>query len=217
MNSKRIPINLLIFDFDGTLTDSIPAAVEAIQAMMVELGLPHKTKEEIHKHIGYGEAHLVSGSIGSKEPKLLKTALEIYSKHIKAGIKTVPVYPHVKELLGFFEQKPKIIISNKKDEFIKMILDHHYLTSYFIDIFGEDRAPSRKPDPSTLNKILEEYKISPDRTILIGDMAVDVQTGKNAKVVTCAVTYGFDDRSKLERSNPDFLIDDILKLKGLIY
>lgn len=62
----KFPVDLLIFDFDGTLTDSIPAAVTAIQAMIEELGLPHKTKEQINQHVGYGEIPLVSGAIGSK-------------------------------------------------------------------------------------------------------------------------------------------------------
>jgi len=213
----KFPVDLLIFDFDGTLTDSIPAAVAAIQAMIEELGLPHKTKEQINQHVGYGEIPLVSGAIGSKDPVLLKKAMDLYfKKYIQEGIETIPLYPHVKEFLELFKEKKKIILSNKRDEFIRMILGHHRLTSYFTEILGGDTAPCLKPDPCAIIDLLKKYQISPERTLFIGDMTVDVETGKNAKVRTCAVTYGFDGREKLKASGPDFLIDDLLELKGLI-
>ena len=218
MNStRRLPADLLIFDFDGTLTDSIPPAIEAIQDMLAELGLPHKTKEEINKYVGYGEIPLVSGAIGSDEPSLLKKAIDSYERiYTKDRINSVTVYPHVKETLEFFKSKNKIILSNKKDDFIKLILKNHHLDDYFTEVLGGDTAPCLKPDPCAINDLLDKYKILPGRTLFIGDMTVDIETGKNAGVHTCAVTYGFDSRQKLERSAPDFLVDDILQLKDLI-
>ena len=214
---NRTPIDLLIFDFDGTLTDSIPPAVTAIQSMIKELNLPFKTREEINQHVGFGEAPLVSGAIGTEEPKLLKKAMEVYFKHyVEEGIKKVPLYPHVKEFLDHFKNKSKVIISNKKTDFIKIILDNYSLTSYFADILGGDSAPCLKPDPCAILEMLKKHNVPPDRALFIGDMTVDIETGKNAKVHTCAVTYGFDSRSKLEKHKPDFLIDDLLQLKDLI-
>jgi len=211
------PIDLMIFDFDGTLADSIPPAIEAIQAMLKELGLPYKTKEEINQHVGYGEVPLVSGAIGSSDPKLIATALDSYFKHYaQEGIGKVELYPHVREMLEYFKDKSKAIISNKRDLFIKMILDQHDLIDHFCEILGSDTSPCLKPDPCALLKILEDNNISPDRTLFIGDMTVDIETGKNAKVWTCAVTYGFDPRSKLEKYKPDFIIDDMIELKELI-
>ena len=81
MPKDLIPIDLLIFDFDGTLADSIPPAVEAIQTMLLELNLPYKTKEQINQHVGFGEEPLVSVAIDSKNPTLLKTAMEVYFRH----------------------------------------------------------------------------------------------------------------------------------------
>jgi len=214
---EKSPIDLLILDFDGTLTDSIPSAVAAVQKMLVELGLPYKTKEEIDQHVGYGEVPLVSGAIGTSEPKLLKTAIEVYFKHyMQEGIGEIPLYPNVKEFLEFFKAKTKIIVSNKKHGFIKMILDRHGLTRYFAEILGGDTAPCLKPDPCVIIDLLRKYRVAPERALLIGDMTVDVETGKNAKVQTCAVTYGFHDRSKLEKLKPDFIVDNLLELTELI-
>jgi len=214
---KRTPIDFLIFDFDGTLTDSIPAAVLAIQKMIAELGLPYKSKEEINKHVGYGEVPLVSGSIGGDEPKLLKRAMEIYFRHyIEEGIKTIPLYPQVREFLEYFMSKPKIIVSNKKDEFIRIILNNHGLISCFKEILGGDTAPCLKPDPCVIVELIRKYKVLPERALFIGDMIVDIETGKNAGIKTCGVTYGFDGREKLTAHHPDFLVGDLLELKDLI-
>ena len=213
----KLKIDLLIFDLDGTLTDSIPPAVESIQKMMAELGFPPKTKEEINQHVGFGELPLVSGAIGTSEPKALKKALETYFKHyVQEGIKRVPLYPHVNELLEHFKSKIKVIVSNKKYEFIKIILDNYQLTPYFKEILGGDTAPCLKPDPCMIIDLLKKYNVAKERALFIGDMTVDVETGKNAGIHTCAVTYGFDGRAKLETAQPDFLINDLLELTKLI-
>ncbi len=207
----------MVFDLDGTLTDSIPSALEAIQAMVKELGLPARTKEELNPHVGFGEIALVAGAIGSTEPKLVEKAREIYYRHYNArGLKTIPLYPHVKEVLEHFKDKTKIIVSNKRDEFILTILDNHNIAGYFEEILGGDTAPCLKPDPCAIEVLLEKYQVTKNRAIVIGDMTVDIETGRNAGVHTCGVTYGFDGREKLAAVKPDFLIDDLLELKSLI-
>jgi len=216
INTMKIPIDLLIFDFDGTLTDSIPAAEDAIQVMIAELNYPYRTREEIREHIGFGEWALVSGSIGLEDEEKVKAAQRIYYEHVLNNLNEISLYPHVKEFLELFKDKIKIIISNKRDEFIKRILDIHKLTAYFKEVLGGDSSPCLKPDPCALLGIIEKYKVPNDRVLLIGDMTVDIETGKNAGVKTCAATYGFDGKEKLKKSNPDLLIDDILELKELI-
>lgn len=210
------PIDMLIFDFDGTLTDSIPVAEEAIRAMLGELGYPDKTKEEIRQFIGFGEWALVAGSIGTEDTEKVKAAQAVYYKHVSKNLNKVPLFPHVREFLETFKDKTMIIISNKRDEFINKLLANLNLTNYFKDVLGGDSAPCLKPDPCTLLKVIEKYNVPKDRVLFVGDMTVDVETGKNAKIRTCAVTYGFDDRETLIASKPDLLIDDLLDLKELI-
>jgi phosphoglycolate phosphatase len=217
MGPKLIPIDVLIFDFDGTITDSIPPAVSAIQKMLKELGLPDRSKKEINAFVGYGEIPLIEGAIGSKDTALMKKAMKLYEEiYIKEGIKKISLYPHVREFLDHFRDKIKIIVSNKKDLFIRMILKELKLAEYFIEVHGGDTMPCLKPDPFAINAMVKKYGVSKDRVLFIGDMTVDIDTGKNAKVRTCAVTYGFDPESKLRKHKPDMMINDLMELKGLI-
>lgn len=210
-------IDLLIFDFDGTITDSIPSAVKAVQKMMAELGFPHKTAEEINKHVGYGEAPLISGSIGSNDPKLIDKAMKAYAEiYFKSGLKNITVYPHVKETLELLNDKIKVILSNKKDDFINKIMENTGLSKYFKEVMGGDTSPCLKPDPCAVVKIANKYKIPKEKILFVGDMAIDIQTGKNAGVLTCGVTYGFDGKEKVQKENPDYLIDDFGDLKNII-
>jgi len=206
----------LIFDFDGTLADSLPAAVKSIKQMLWDLDLPQKSEDEIGQHIGFGEWALVAGSIGSQKEDEIKQAQALYYRHNFENIKEVKLYPHIRELIEFFGDKIKLIIPNKRDEFIKMILQNHKLDQYFKEILGGDSAPCLKPDPCAILHVLEKYKVAPARALFIGDMTIDIETGKNASVLTCAVTYGFHSRSDLDKMQPDFLIGDILELKELI-
>ena len=212
----RIPVDLLIFDFDGTLADSLPPAVEAIQEMQAKLGYRKMTPREINDHIGFGEISLVAGSIGTNDSEKIKEAQKTYYDIYTQKLKKIKLYPHVNEIIEFFKNKIKLVVSNKRDEFIRIILGDHGLLDSFAEILGGDTSPCLKPDPCVINHVLEKYKIAKERALFIGDMTVDIETGKNAGIKTCAATYGFHSRAKLEALKPDFLINDILELKGLI-
>jgi phosphoglycolate phosphatase len=213
----KTPVDLIIFDFDGTLADSIPGAVAAIQSMLKTLNYPAKSVEEINSHVGFGEEPLVSGSIGSNDPQKVKEAMGVYfDRYQKEHINKIQLYPHVKETLEHFKDKKMVILSNKKQGFIKVILKNHGIDKYFSEVLGGDTAPCLKPDPCEVLNILSRHKVEKGRALFVGDMTVDIETGKNAGILTCGVTYGFDGRGKLEAAKPDMLIDKLLALIELI-
>ena len=214
---SKVPIDLLVFDFDGTLVNSVPGVVASIHAMQAELNLPHKTEQEISRHIGYGEKFLFEAVLGSKDQKLYEKAFGAYSKHYRnKSLEETNIFPHLKEILEEFKDKIKVIISNKREEFIRLILENHQIAGYFAEIVGGDSSPCLKPDPRAIKDILKKYKILPERALFVGDMLVDIETGKNAGVLTCGVTYGLEGREKLKNTHPDFLVDDLLELKDLV-
>jgi len=213
---RKVPVDLIMFDFDGTLADSLPAAVKAIQLMLAELGYPRKNGEEIGRHIGFGERALVAGSIGSEEKEKVDQAQASYYRHNSEQIKLVELYPHVRETLEHFRDKKMVVVSNKRDEFIIKILEAQGVHSYFKEVFGGDSSPCLKPDPCVLLSILKEYGVRPERALLVGDMKIDIDTGKNAGVITCGAAYGFEGRDKLAAEKPDFIIGDIEELRTYI-
>jgi phosphoglycolate phosphatase len=208
-------VELIFMDFDGTIADSIPAAVEAVQEMLKELGYPPKTKEEIGVFVGFGETPLISGSIGTNDPQKLEKAMQVYEKQVAKKFHKVKTYPNINEFLEYFKSKKKIVLSSKKDAFIHEILKLLGIDKYFIEVVGGDTAECLKPNPYMIHKLMETYGAKSQETLMIGDMTIDMETGKNAKILTCGVSYGFDGREKLAKYSPDFLVDNILDLVDL--
>ena len=166
--------------------------------MLKELGLPHKTSEEMRKHVGYGEIPLLYRRDRFKRSRAPQESLGDLRAQLslQEASRPFPCIRTCREFLEEFRDKPKIIISNKKYDFIMEILKNHGLTGYFDEVYGGDTSPCLKPDPCLIKGIIEKRGVDKRRVLFVGDMTVDIETGRNAGVMTCAVTYGFDERKK---------------------
>jgi len=80
---------------------------------------------------------------------------------------------------------------------------------------GGDSLDVKKPDPKGLKLLMSELNFSEKQVVMIGDSAVDIETGKQAGVMTCGVTYGLGNLVSLLDSKPDYLIDNLSDLKLL--
>ena len=83
------------------------------------------------------------------------------------------------------------------------------------DVAFEQIFPEKKPDPTGLNALIAEARVDRDRTVMVGDSAVDVQTARNAGTRSCGVRWGFQPETFVV-SPPDFLIDDMRELMLLL-
>ncbi|MBQ3181983.1 MAG: HAD family hydrolase, partial [Clostridia bacterium] len=121
-------------------------------------------------------------------------------------VKTVP-FDGIFKLLKFLEDENIIIniLSNKRDEFVKELVAHYFPDLKFKCANGELPKVPQKPDPSAALNIAKECNISPEEILFIGDSIYDIQTGKNAKMKTIAVTWGYQPQDMLLKENPDFL------------
>ena len=209
--------DLILFDLDGTLTDSIHPALLAIQEMLAVLKYQHKTTDEIKQYVGFGEVPLVEGAIGTNNKKLVREAMEVYlSIYKKKWLKNLPLYPNVKETLLHFNSKKMAIVSNKASNLIEMILANHGIRNLFIRVYGGDNSPCLKPDPCVVKMLIAETGIPKSNVLFVGDMAVDIKTAKRSGIKSCAVSYGFDPVEDLIREKPDFLINDFVKILDIV-
>jgi phosphoglycolate phosphatase len=87
------------------------------------------------------------------------------------------------------------------------------LDLHFFRVYGGNSFPEKKPDPVGLNALIAESGADRERTIMVGDSAVDVQTARNAGTRSCGVRWGFQPETFVA-SPPDFLIDDMRDLIG---
>lgn len=209
------PIDLLIFDLDGTLIESKWDIATAVNLTLRDLGLPVREQEEIFSFVGDGIKHLLRLSVGEENQSRYEDALRVFRGHYLAHcLDRTQFYPGIDRVLAHYAAKHKAVATNKSLEYTTRILDglgaHH-----FTYIVGGDNGYGLKPEPGMLLKILDALNVRRDRAVLIGDSTNDINGGHNAGIKVCAVGYGMGNREKMAACNPDWFIEQPEDLIGL--
>ena len=216
MNKRKV--SLLVYDFDGTLVDTLLDISNAVNLVLEELGLRTLSRDTIRKYVGKGVERLMAQSIDGTNYADLPCAVELFRKHYSKNLMNhTRFYPSGREILEHFRDKKQAICSNKPEDFVKRILESLGSLEPFDAIIGGDSLKSRKPDPEGLLHLLEHFQCSPDQAVLVGDSPVDIETGQRAGVHTCLVTFGFGDPKEVASAGADCSIDHLLKLKDLFH
>lgn len=210
-------IDLFLFDLDGTLIDSKRDIADSVNFTMRKLGLPELGLDLIYSFVGNGVTPLIKRAVESASSTAgFEQALAIFMAHYDEHcLDSTDLFPGVLEVLKRFQSTPKVVVTNKSQSFSEKIVRGLKLTPLFDGLFGGDTSFPKKPAPDVVHHLMQTCKASPGRTVIIGDSAVDIQTGKNAGILTCGVTYGFRPRKELEESGCDALIErptDLLSL-----
>lgn len=211
-------IELIIFDLDGTLVDSRMDIANAVNFTLKNLNLKQKSIRELSSYIGRGVEDLLRKSLGEKKDILLKKALLVFEEyHRKHSTDNTTLYPNVKEVLEHFKTQKKVIITNRKYESTLLVLKALGIYKYFEDIVGGDNTGCAKPSSCPLDKIIHSLDMHKGKTIIVGDMDIDILAGRRAGIITCAVTYGIGKKEDIIKAKPDFIIDDIIELTNIVY
>ncbi|MGH7252264.1 MAG: HAD family hydrolase [Nitrospiraceae bacterium] len=204
---SRVPIDLLIFDLDGTLIESKWDIATAVNLTLGDLGLARRPQEEIFSFVGDGIKRLLRQAVGEENHPRYEEALRVFRGHYLAHcLDRTRFYPGVEDVLTHFGGKHKAIATNKSLEYTTKILDglgaHH-----FAYVVGGDDGYGLKPEPGMLLNVIQTLNVHKDRTVLIGDSTNDINGGHNAGIRVCAVGYGMGNREKMAACQPDWFIE----------
>ena len=209
-------ISLIVYDFDGTLVDTFADIAGSVNLALTEMGLNPLDKKTIRGNIGSGMFNLMTRSLMESSCNDIETSVLLFQKHYSLHLlDQTNFYPNGKEIVKYFFDKKNAILSNKPISFIEKILKALNFSKPFDSIIGGDSLDVKKPDPKGLLLMMNKFSCSPENTLMIGDSAIDIETGKHAGVITCGVTYGLGNLDSLTNSNPDYLIDNLSQLKSL--
>ncbi len=204
-------IKLIIFDLDGTLVDSAPDITNALNYASGPYGFEQLTVERTTSLVGEGVTRLIEKLVGQKAEGLkdvvLKRFLEYYSEHLTDF--TVP-YPGVRETLKMLGEYRKAVLSNKREDLSRGLLENLGLSGYFDIIWGSDSVSEKKPSPAPVLEMLKKISCGADEAVMVGDSNYDIEAGRAAGVRTVAVSYGYRDISLLREA--DFIIDNMREL-----
>ena len=212
---------LIIFDLDGTLIDSMPDLAQAINRTLSHFELTPLTLEEATLFIGNGAVKLVERALEhALKPKnvtedLFKEAFDYYTSAYREVVcdKTF-LYPGVLETLQHLDNNGYVmtICTNKPSEFIEPILDKLSIKQYFKYWIGGDSLKEKKPDASPLFYLAEKMNKDVDDCIMVGDSKNDILAAQNANMECIGVSYGYNYNEHISIYNPTKVVDNFGEL-----
>lgn len=216
---EQMQINLLVFDLDGTLIDSRLDLALSVNATRADAGMQPLEHETIYSYVGNGAPTLIRRVLGPETSseqveRSLQFFYEYYREHM---LDNTTLYPGVQEALDELVdgEKQLAVLTNKPVRFSRLLIERLGLAEHFRRIYGGNSFETKKPDPQGLNFLMEELGISQDRTMMVGDSAVDIETAQHAGVTSCGVTYGLQPES-FHHCPPQILVDSLGKLVELL-
>ena len=203
----KTPVDLMIFDLDGTLIESKWDIAQSVNFTLAELGLPERPIEDIFGFVGDGVKRLLRLAVGEGNQAKFDEALKIFrGYYLEHCLDRTGFYPGIEPMLQHFIHKDKAIATNKSIEYTRVILNG-LGPQHFRYMVGGDNGFGLKPEPGMLLHIMEKTGASKERTVLVGDSTNDINGGHNAGIRVCAVGYGMGNRTKMEACLPDWFIE----------
>lgn len=209
----------VIFDLDGTLLNTLDDLADATNYALKECGYPTREINEIRQFVGNGVEMLIRRAVPQNTPEdKIQECLAIFKIFYlhNSRNKTKP-YEGIITLLTNLKNKGfKIgVVSNKFDKAVKQLCNDYF--GGLIDAAaGESPYVHKKPSPDGIFKIIKELNAQIDKTVLIGDSEVDIQTAKNAGIPSIGVLWGFRSEKDLIEAGAEELVDTPERLEFIL-
>lgn len=211
---------LITFDLDGTLIDSVPDLAVAVQKALHEVALAAPDENIVRDWVGNGAQVLMERALrwalnSAPEENLQTAAYEAFMRHYGVAPNTLTqLYPGVEQTLRALhgEGYRLALVTNKPERFIAPILSHFELLPLFTLCIGGDTLNEKKPSPIPLLHVANQLDISPSASVMVGDSQHDIVAGKAAGFTTIALPYGYNHGEPIQSSQPDLLIASLVEL-----
>ncbi len=202
-----------MFDLDGTLINAYKAIQDTLNYTLKQLGYKNQeTYEEAKRAVGLGDKKFIEKFF---KPEDIETALKIYNQYHVSIIKDKTfLMDGTKEVLSYLKNKGIFlaVTSNRPGISGFPLLKNLGIKNYFQKITFGDMVQNPKPHPQMIEDTEKFFHVEKNEIIFVGDMTIDIQTGKNANVLTVAVSTGSSYFEELENLHPDFLYTSLFDL-----
>lgn len=220
-NTPAHPPELIVFDLDGTLVDTLPAIAEACNGMLEEIGLPTHPREAYRRFAGDGAAALVERATGHRfdaDRERIADLLRMFrDRDEKADAELAHPYEGVLAMLDGLRDAgvPLAILSNKEHAEAVALVERCFGLDRFVEVLGHDGRFPLKPSPEALLHLIKHAHTTPARTVYVGDTDTDMRTGRAAGAFVVGCAWGFREADELVRTGADAVIDaptDLLRV-----
>lgn len=201
---------LVIFDLDGTLLNTIADLGNAANYALEKAGFPTHPASAYPRFVGNGVRKLIERVLpeSMRNPETVDSLLadfkEYYNEHMTD--ETEP-YPGIPELLKDLTSRgiQVAVASNKYQAATTRLIDHFFPDIKWASVKGQTEGFPVKPDPSIIFAILSETPTAKSNVLYVGDSGVDMETARRACIESCGVTWGFRPQSELTSNHADHI------------
>lgn len=208
----------VIFDLDGTLSDSIISIAYCANRALEKYGLSPFVTDRYKYFVGDGAATLIHRCVENQEidrSDLYEQVKAEYDRLFAVDcMYQVKPYPGIVELLQELKKRqiPIAVLSNKPHPNTLKVIHDLFGDDMFTIVQGQIPQIEKKPSPDGVLYIAEKLGIPAEQFLYVGDTNTDMQTGKNAGAFTVGVLWGFRDRKELEDNDADAIIETPMEL-----
>jgi len=208
----------VIFDLDGTLSDSIHSIKYCGDEAVAGFGFGPFSVEQYKYFVGDGAENLIKRMLtaaGDVSLTHFEEAFVRYKELFQEGcMYQVKPYEGIRELLAALKEKgvALAVLSNKPHAETIYVIETLFGKDYFDVIQGQKEDVAIKPSPEGVFQILEKLSLTPEDILYLGDTATDMKTGKSAGAFTMGALWGFRGRKELEEACADAIIEHPLEL-----
>jgi phosphoglycolate phosphatase len=212
---------LVLFDLDGTLVDSVPDIAWCIDRMLVEQGRPPAGEAQVRLWVGNGAERLIKRALTGDmdaEPEdagLFDCArqrfLDLYAGHAD---ERSALYPGVTEGLDYVRGLgcPVGCVTNKPGRFTGPLLRSLGILDRFDIVVSGDTLPNQKPDPLPLLHCAGQWAARPAASVMIGDSINDIRAARAAGFRILCVSYGYNHGRDIGAQQPDAVLASLADL-----
>ena len=212
----------VVFDLDGTLSDSIHSIKYCADQAVADFGYGPFSEQQYKYFVGDGAANLIKRALaagGDTDGIHFEEAFSKYREIFRENcMYRVEPYEGIRELLAALkEKKIKIaVLSNKPHAETVNVIETLFGKDYFDVIQGQKENVAIKPSPEGVFQILEQLGLTANDILYLGDTSTDMRTGKSAGAFTVGALWGFREREELEENHADAIIEHPLDLLNFL-
>ena len=209
----------VLFDLDGTLTDSSLGITRCVQYALEKLNRPVPEAEELLFCIGPPLIESFATLLDGEPATLAKEAVALYRERFdRIGKFENRVYAEIPEALdSLVEQGFSLFLATSKPEiFARQILDHFELSIFFNGVYGSRLDGSLCDKGQLIGHVMQQEQLPKEATVMVGDRRHDMIGARTCDIGRIGVTYGFGSETELREAGADYLVDAPLGLADLL-
>ena len=204
----------IIFDWDGTLMDSVGKIVETMQSSAAQLGLPVPDYAQAKDVIGISLLPALKKLFQIDDEQQAMTLFDTYKSHFKQHREiSSPLFKGAIELLNSLKRKGYVlaVATGKGRQGLELNWHHSNTADYFITARTADDAQS-KPSPDMLQQILTELELTAAEVLMVGDTTYDMALAEAINMDRIGVSFGVHCPERLRKHKPIAVIDSLEQL-----